>query len=72
MFKILFIAIESGYSKGLCSNFEMVPFFFKILIFDGCFGKYRLNLLFLDNIGRYFYFLKYDLPTPPLRYCFLF
>ena len=24
---------------------------------------------FSDNIGRYFYFLEYALPTPPLRHC---
>ena len=40
-------------------------------IFDGYFGKYRLNVLFSDDIGRWHYFLEYALPTPPLVYCFL-
>ena len=48
-----------------------MPFFFKTLIFDGCFGKYRLHLPFFDNIGNCLYILEYSLRTPPLGYCFL-
>ena len=38
-------------------------FFFKTLIFDGCFEKYRLNVPFCDDIRRCLYFLEYALPN---------
>ena len=60
--------LASGYRtlsmKILMKN---VPFFFKTHIFDGCFGKYRLNMTSCDNIGR----CLYVLPTRPVGQSFL-
>ena len=47
------------------------PFFFKTFICNQCFGKYRLRVLFCDDIGHCLCFLEHFLPTPPLGYCFL-
>ena len=60
--------LSDAVHRNLMKN---APFFFKTLIFNRCFGKYRLNVPFLDKIGGFLYFLEYALPTPPLRYCFL-
>ena len=40
-----------------------VPFFFTTPIFDGCFGKYKLNMSFSNNSGGCHYFLEYELQS---------
>ena len=58
------VPILDGISVWLLDAIVIVmknaPFFFKTLILDGCFDrcfkKYKLNMPFCDDIGRYFTF----------------
>ena len=64
--------LASGYrTLSVVILMKNALFFFKTIIFDEYFGKYILNMLFCDNIGRWLYFLEYALPTPLLGYCFI-
>ena len=62
--------LRSGYRVSVVILMKHAPFFFKIFIFDGCFWKYKVNVLICDNIGRCLYFLEHALPTSPLGYYF--
>ena len=69
---LLYMKLASGYrTLSIVVLMKNAQFFYKILIADGCFGKYRLNMPFCNDIGCCFYFLEYALQTPPLGHCFL-
>ena len=64
-----FSGVFRGYKMGTLARNGLIKnatFFFKTLIFDEYFGKYRFNMLSCDHIEHCFYFLEYVLPTPPL------